>query len=93
MLILPKFAARILLSYIYEEVLDWDIVKDGVNGLKEAHRIGFKTYLKRAVEIDRLNPDLLKFDIEAISQSLDPSADLNFDYLGYSNFIRPLFNC
>ena len=77
-----KFAARILLSYIYEEVLDWDIVKDGVNGLKEAHRIGFKTYLKRAVEIDRLNPDLLKFDIEAISQSLDPSADLNFDYLG-----------
>ena len=77
-----KFAARILLSYIYEEVLDWDIVKDGVSGLKEAHRIGFKTYLKRAVEIDRLNPDLLKFDIEAISQSLDPSADLNFDYLG-----------
>ena len=77
-----KFAARILLSYIYEEVLDWDIVKDGVNGLKEAHRIGFKTYLKRAVEIDRLNPELLKFDIEAISQSLDPSADLNFDYLG-----------
>ena len=77
-----KFAARILLSYIYEEVLDWDIVKDGVNGLKEAHRIGFKTYLKRAVEIDRLNSDLLKFDIEAISQSLDPSADLNFDYLG-----------
>ena len=77
-----KFAARILLSYIYEEVLDWDIVKDGVNGLKEAHRIGFKTYLKRAVEIDRLNPDLLNFDIEEISYSLDPSADLNFDYLG-----------
>ena len=77
-----KFAARILLSYIYEEVLDWDIVKDGVNGLKEAHRIGFKTYLKRAVEIDRLNPDLLKFDIDTISKTLDPSADLNFDYLG-----------
>ena len=77
-----KFAARILLSYIYEEVLDWDIVKDGINGLKEAHRIGFKTYLKRAVEIDRLNPDLLKFDIDTISKTLDPSADLNFDYLG-----------
>ena len=77
-----KFSARILLTYIYEEVLDWDIVKDGVNGLKEAHRIGFKTYLKRAVEIDRLNPDLLNFDIETISKNLDPSADLNFDYLG-----------
>ena len=77
-----KFAARILLSYVYEEVLNWDIVKDGVNGLKEAHRIGFKTYLTRAVEIDRLNPDLLKFDIDTISKTLDPSADLNFDYLG-----------
>jgi ribonucleoside-diphosphate reductase alpha chain len=77
-----KFAARILLTYIYEEVLDWDIIKDGVNGLKEAHRTGFKTYLKRAVEIDRLNSGLLEFDIEAISASLDPSADLNFDYLG-----------
>lgn len=77
-----RFAARILLTYIYEEVLDWDITKDGVNGLKEAHRIGFKTYLKRAVEIDRLNPDLLKFDIDTISKTLDPSADLNFDYLG-----------
>ena len=77
-----KFAARILLTYIYEEVLDWDIIKDGVNGLKEAHRIGFKTYLKRAVEIDRLNPSLLEFDIEAIGATLDPSADLNFDYLG-----------
>jgi ribonucleoside-diphosphate reductase alpha chain len=77
-----KFAARILLTYIYEEVLDWDIIKDGVNGLKEAHRIGFKTYLKRAVEIDRLNSDLLQFDIDAISKTLDPSADLNFDYLG-----------
>ena len=77
-----KFAGRILLTYIYEEVLGWDIVKDGVNGLKEAHRIGFKKYLKRAIEIDRLNPQLLECDIEAISSAIDPSADLNFDYLG-----------
>ena len=28
-----KFAARILLTYIYEEVLDWDIVKDGIKGV------------------------------------------------------------
>ncbi len=77
-----KFAGRILLTYIYEEVLGWDIVKDGVNGLKEAHRLGFKKYLKRAIEIDRLNPKLLDCDLEAISAAIDPSADLNFDYLG-----------
>ena len=29
-----KFAGRILLSYLYEEVLGWSIVKDGVEALK-----------------------------------------------------------
>jgi len=77
-----KFAGRILLTYIYEEVLDWDIVQDGVDSLKEAHRRGFKPYLKRAIEIDRVNPKLLDFDIDKIAASLDPSADLDFDYLG-----------
>jgi ribonucleoside-diphosphate reductase alpha chain len=77
-----KFAGRILLTYIYEEVLDWDIVNDGVDKLKEAHRRGFKPYLKRAIEIDRVHPKLLDFDVDKIAASLDPSADLDFDYLG-----------
>lgn len=77
-----RFAARILLTYIYEEVLDWDIVRDGVEQLKEAHRRGFKPYLKRAIEIDRVHPKLLDFDVNKIADSLDPSADLDFDYLG-----------
>ena len=76
------FAGRILLTYIYEEVLDWDIVRDGVEQLKDAHRRGFKSYLNRAIEIDRINPKLLDFDIEKISAALDPTADLDFDYLG-----------
>ena len=29
-----KFAGRILLSYIYEEVLDWNILSDGIRALK-----------------------------------------------------------
>ena len=77
-----RFAGRILLTYIYEEVLDWDIVKDGTNQLKEAHRIGFKKYLKRAIEIDRLNSSLLDYDLEKICDAIDPSADLDFEYLG-----------
>jgi ribonucleoside-diphosphate reductase alpha chain len=77
-----RFAARILLTYIYEEVLDWDIVRDGVEQLREAHRRGFKAYLKRAIEIDRVHPKLLDFDLNKIADSLDPSADLDFDYLG-----------
>ena len=77
-----RFAGRILLSFIYEEVLGWDIVRDGVEQLKEAHRRGFKTYLKRAIEIDRVHPKLLEFDLDKIAAALDPSADLDFDYLG-----------
>ena len=50
------FAGRVLLTYIYEEVLDWDILRDGVEQLKEAHRRGFKSYLKRAIEIERIHP-------------------------------------
>jgi ribonucleoside-diphosphate reductase alpha chain len=76
------FAGRILLTYIYEEVLDWDILRDGVEQLKEAHRRGFKSYLKRAIEIERIHPKLLDFDLDQIGAALDPSADLDFDYLG-----------
>ncbi|MFP4166520.1 MAG: ribonucleoside-diphosphate reductase subunit alpha [Opitutales bacterium] len=77
-----RFAGRILLTYIYEEALDWDIVRDGVERLKDAHRRGLKSYLKHAVGIERLNPELLSFDMDRIAEALDPSADLDFDYLG-----------
>ena len=78
-----KFAARILLSYIYEEVLDWSISTDGVDKLKQAHKQGFKSYLKHGVAIKRLHPELLeKYDIEKLAEAFDPTADLDFDYLG-----------
>ncbi len=79
-----KFAGRILVSYIYEEVLGWDIVSDGIEGLKEAHRVYFKKYLKRGVAIERLDKKLLGYDLDRLADALDPSADLDFDYLGIS---------
>jgi len=77
-----RFAGRILLTYIYEEVLAWDIVRDGIASLKDVHTKAFKRYLKRGVEIERLNPKLLDYDLDALGAALDPSADLDFDYLG-----------
>jgi len=79
-----RFSGRILLTYIYEEVLNWDIVRDGREGLKKAHQKGFVNYIKYGVEINRLSPDLLSYDLKAISESLDPSADLDFEFLGVS---------
>ncbi|MCH2063050.1 MAG: ribonucleoside-diphosphate reductase subunit alpha [Roseibacillus sp.] len=78
-----KFAARILLSYIYEEVLDWSIQRDGIAALKAAHQEQFKRYLKHGVAIKRLSPDLVeRFDLDRLAAAFDPSADLDFDYLG-----------
>lgn len=80
------FAGRILLSYIYEEVLDWTILNDGIQGLKKAHVTAFKKYLKHGVNIKRLSPDITdgRYDINQIADQLDPTADLDFDYLGIS---------
>ncbi|NDV62432.1 ribonucleoside-diphosphate reductase subunit alpha [Puniceicoccales bacterium CK1056] len=84
-----KFAGRILLSYIYEEVLDWEIGRDGIGKLKEAHQKAFRRYLNRGVEIGRINPQIVhKYDLGKLALSLDPGADMDFDYLG----IQTLFD-
>jgi len=78
-----KFAGRILLSYIYEEVLDWSISRDGIDKLKAAHKQAFKSYLKHGVAIKRLNPELLEvYNLDKLAEAFDPTADLDFDYLG-----------
>ncbi len=77
-----RFAARILLTYIYEEVLDWDIVRDGPETLKDAHRRHFKSYIDYGISIGRLSSDLKVYDLDQLAEALDPTADLDFDYLG-----------
>jgi len=77
-----KFAGRILLTYIYEEVLGWDILRDGIGALKQFHMRQFKKNLEHAVRIERLNPALLKYDLAKLADALDPMADLDFDFLG-----------
>ncbi len=77
-----KFAGRILSTYIYEEVIGWDITKDGIGALKRFHADYFKRYMQHGIEIKRLSPRLKEFDIDKLAESLDPAADLDFDYLG-----------
>ncbi|HTJ79256.1 MAG TPA: ribonucleoside-diphosphate reductase subunit alpha [Rariglobus sp.] len=77
-----KFAGRIQLTYIYEEVLGWDIVKDGIAKLKAFHVAAFKKYLAHGASIKRLNPKLLDFNLDKLAAVLDPTADLELDFLG-----------
>jgi ribonucleoside-diphosphate reductase alpha chain len=76
------FAGRILLSYVYEEALGWDIVRDGIGGLREAHRRALRRLLERGVAIKRFDPRLLEYDLDRLAAALDPSSDLDVDFLG-----------
>jgi hypothetical protein len=76
------FAGRILLTFVYEETLGWDVVRDGAAGLAEAHRRALRLALERGVEIDRVDPALLDYDLDRLAAALDPQSDLGFDYLG-----------
>ena len=77
-----RFAGRILLSYIYEETLGWDIVRDGIAGLAGAHRRALAPMLSHGVAIGRIDERLLAYDLDALAAALDPTADLDFDFLG-----------
>jgi ribonucleoside-diphosphate reductase alpha chain len=77
-----KFAGRIQLTYIYEEVLGWDILRDGIAKLKECHQKAFKKYIEHGIAIKRLNPRLLEYELGRLAGALDPSSDLEFDFLG-----------
>jgi ribonucleoside-diphosphate reductase alpha chain len=77
-----KFAGRIQLTYIYEEVLGWDIVRDGIGRLKEFHQRAFRKYLEHGIAIKRLHPSLLGYDLVKLAAALDPSSDLELDFLG-----------
>ncbi len=77
-----KFAGRIQLTYIYEEVLGWDIVRDGIGKLKQFHQAAFAPYIFRGIDIKRLTPRLKEYDLARLAAAIDPSADLELDFLG-----------
>ncbi len=77
-----KFAGRIQLSYIYEEVLGWDIVRDGIGALKKFHQQAFAAYIDRGIAIKRLSARLKEYDLTKLAAALDPTADLELDFLG-----------
>ena len=77
-----KFAGRIQLTYIYEEVLGWDIVRDGISSLKKFHQQAFAKYIDHGIAIKRLTLRLKEYDLTKIAAAIDPSADLELDFLG-----------
>jgi len=64
-------AAKLLLQVIYKEVTG--------GGIEYPH---LRDYVEYAVEINRLDERLLKFDLDALNAYIHPSRDYQFTYLG-----------
>ncbi len=77
-----RFAGRVLLTYVYEETLGWDVRRDGIGGLRDAHRRALRPALERGAAIGRIDPALLEYDLDRLAAAIDPTADLDFDFLG-----------
>jgi len=71
--------ARLLLHTIFKEVLGQDITPAAV---AEAYADNFPLFIKKGVEAELLNPELLQYDLKRLGGSLKADRDLKFDYLG-----------
>lgn len=76
------FAGRMMLAFIYREVLGWDILLHGEAAIKTLHIEKFQEYLTHGVAIKRLRAEMLDFDISKIAEAFSPDADMAFDFLG-----------
>ncbi len=72
-------AARLLLDVIYRGAFG---VEASNPDIKKLHAAYFKEYLKKAVSVERLSPDILEFDLEELSSAIVLERDFQFNYLG-----------
>jgi ribonucleoside-diphosphate reductase alpha chain len=73
-----QLTVRVFLLQIYEESFGIPFSLDTM-----APYAGyFQRYLGKGVEIGRLDPRLLEFDLDALEQAIEPSRDLELKYFG-----------
>lgn len=71
-------AARLLLHSVYREALGTHLGED----VAHAHEHSFHSYIQHGVNVGRLTPKLLEFDMTKIAAALKPERDELFQYLG-----------
>ena len=72
-------AARLLLLKQYQEALGYPVTFDRI---RMEYATYFSKYIQRAVELELLSPDLLKFDLKLLGSTIQAKRDLTFKYLG-----------
>lgn len=73
------FTARLLLDSIYREVFN---TKFNEKNFAQKYKSSFVDNLEKSVEAERINPELLTFNLETICEALDPKRDHELNYLG-----------
>lgn len=74
-----RATARLLLHTVAREVLGRDTAPAEMGNAYLEH---FPQTIRRGVEHELLNPELLQYDLQRLAQALHPERDLQFDYLG-----------
>jgi ribonucleoside-diphosphate reductase alpha chain len=74
-----QVAARLLLDVNFREAFGVDA---NAKNADEAQRKYFITYISKAIELERLSPQLLEFNLEELASALRFERDLKFTYLG-----------
>jgi len=71
--------ARLLLHTIFKEVLGRDIAPAE---MAASYADYFPVFIKKGVDNELLNPELLQYDLKKLGAALKAERDLQFDYLG-----------
>ncbi len=74
-----KVAARLLLDLLYRETME---IAASDPSIESTHREYFKKYLKFAISVDRVSPELLQFDLDKLARAMQLQRDDQFTYLG-----------
>ncbi len=72
-------AARLLLLMEYQEAIGHET---SFERIKTEYPLYFVSYIKKAIELELLSPDLLEFDLIFLGNSLDAKRDFIFRYMG-----------
>ncbi len=80
-----QLSARLLLNNLRREALSWvDGYAQQATQAEMTNRYAdyFKNYIKKAVEFELLDSELLRYDLDKLAAAIEPQRDYQFNYLG-----------
>lgn len=81
-----QLTARLLCNEHHNEALEFLGLPAGT-----AEKDAFVPYLKKAVELELLHPDMLNFNLDVLAQALDSDRSKQFTYLGFQTLYDRYF--